>query len=89
MEIIESFVQNPEQVTFAGLFIALFYWQIKTSREREMLMMKTNKEREDSMQVKNEEREARYQETIDRLTITLQDVESIKETVDKINDKLD
>lgn len=89
MDVLEVFFQNPEQITFAGLFIALFYWQIKTSREREVLMMNTNKEREDRMQLRNEEREAKYQETIDRLTNTLQDVESIKETVDKINDKLD
>lgn len=89
MTFIEAVLQNPNQITFATLFVALFYWQIKTSREREMLMMQKNEEREANMQRVNAERELKYQVTIDKLMDSLQDVEQIKVTVEKINEKLD
>lgn len=78
MNFLEMVFENPQQITFATLFVALLYWEIKSSRERETIMMQ-----------KNEERELKYQSTIDKLMDSLQDVEQIKVTVEKINEKLD
>lgn len=57
---------NPEQVTFAALFVALLVWVMR----------------------QNNRREERYQNTIDKLTDALGDVENIKNTVEKIHEKL-
>ncbi len=63
---LESLFSNPEQISFAVLFVGLLVWVMK----------------------QNNAREARYQDTIDKLTDALGDVEAIKSTVDKIHEKL-
>lgn len=65
-KIIEVMLSNPEQITFAALFVGLLVWVMR----------------------QNNTREIRYQNTIDKLTNALGDVESIKSTVEKINEKL-
>jgi undecaprenyl pyrophosphate phosphatase UppP len=65
-KIIEGLLMNPEQITFAVLFVGLLVWVMK----------------------QNNARETRYQNTIDKLTDALGDVENIKTTVDKIHEKL-
>ncbi|MCV2499670.1 hypothetical protein LDK57_09380 [Melissococcus plutonius] len=65
-KLIEGLLTNPEQITFATLFVGLLVWVMK----------------------QNNDREKRYQMTIDRLTSALSDVEAIKNTVGKINEKL-
>ncbi|EFM71617.1 hypothetical protein HMPREF9511_00831 [Enterococcus faecalis TX0630] len=69
-EILEEFVKglltNPEQISFAVLFVSLLFWVMK----------------------QNNDREQNYQKTIDKLADSLKDVESIKTTVEKINEKL-
>lgn len=62
----ETLLSNPEQISFAVLFVGLFIWVMK----------------------QNNEREERYQNTIDKLTNALGDVEDIKSTVEKIHEKL-
>ena len=63
---LESLFSNPEQISFAVLFVVLLVWVMK----------------------QNNTREERYQNTIDKLTDALGDVEAIKSTVDKIHEKL-
>ena len=63
---LESLFSNPEQISFAVLFVVLLVWVMK----------------------QNNTREERYQNTIDKLTNALGDVEAIKSTVDKIHEKL-
>ncbi|EGP4729615.1 MULTISPECIES: BhlA/UviB family holin-like peptide [Enterococcus] len=65
-KLLESLLSNPEQISFAVLFVGLFIWVMK----------------------QNNEREERYQNTIDKLTNALGDVEDIKSTVEKIHEKL-
>ena len=65
-KLLESLLSNPEQISFAVLFVGLFFWVMK----------------------QNNEREERYQNTIDKLTNALGDVEDIKSTVEKIHEKL-
>ncbi|WP_429975449.1 BhlA/UviB family holin-like peptide [Enterococcus sp. DIV0086] len=65
-KIIEGMLNNPEQITFALLFVGLLIWVMK----------------------QNNIREERYQNTIDKLTDALGDVEAIKSTVDKIHEKI-
>jgi len=65
-KIMEGMLTNPDQITFAALFVGLLIWVMK----------------------QNNRREERYQSTIDKLTNALGDVESIKSTVEKINEKL-
>ncbi|PEH49295.1 BhlA/UviB family holin-like peptide [Enterococcus faecium] len=65
-EIIKTLLSNPEQISFAVLFVALFIWVIQ----------------------QNNAREKRYQNTIDKLTNALGDVENIKSTVENIYEKL-
>ncbi|MBK4837163.1 hypothetical protein CUZ94_2000 [Enterococcus faecium] len=59
-------LSNPEQISFAVLFVGLLVWVMK----------------------QNNTREERYQDTIDKLTNALGDVETIKSTVEKIHEKL-
>ncbi|MBK4853432.1 hypothetical protein CUZ92_1092 [Enterococcus faecium] len=63
---LESLLSNPEQISFAVLFVGLLVWVMK----------------------QNNTREERYQDTIDKLTNALGDVETIKSTVEKIHEKL-
>ncbi|AIM25012.1 BhlA/UviB family holin-like peptide [Melissococcus plutonius] len=65
-KLIECMLTNPEQITFAALFVCLLIWVMR----------------------QNDAREKRYQGTIDKLTNALGDVEAIKNTVDKIHEKL-
>ncbi|MDQ8566671.1 BhlA/UviB family holin-like peptide [Enterococcus faecium] len=65
-KLLESLLSNPEQISFAVLFVGLLVWVMK----------------------QNNEREERYQNTIDKLTNALGDVEDIKSTVEKIHEKL-
>ncbi|EMF0589560.1 TPA: BhlA/UviB family holin-like peptide [Enterococcus faecium] len=65
-KILESLLSNPEQVSFAVLFVGLLVWVMK----------------------QNNSREERYQNTIDKLTDALGDVETIKSTVEKIHEKI-
>lgn len=65
-KLLESLLSNPEQISFAVLFVGLFIWVMK----------------------QNNGREERYQNTIDKLTNALGDVEDIKSTVEKIHEKL-
>ena len=65
-KMLESLFSNPEQISFAVLFVVLLVWVMK----------------------QNNTREERYQNTIDKLTDALGDVEAIKSTVDKIHEKL-
>ena len=65
-KLLESLLSNPEQISFAVLFVGLLVWVMK----------------------QNNTREERYQDTIDKLTNALGDVETIKSTVEKINEKL-
>lgn len=65
-KIVESLLSNPEQVSFAVLFVGLLVWVMK----------------------QNNSREERYQNTIDKLTDALGDVETIKSTVEKIHEKI-
>lgn len=88
MSVLDSILQNPEQITFALLFTGLLYWTIKTSEKREDALRADSKEREEKLQEENNDRELRYQSTIDKLTDSLKDIESIKATIDQINDKL-
>lgn len=66
MELMDALLKNPEQITFAVLFVSLLVWVMR----------------------QNDKRELRYQNTIDKLTDSLKDVETIKTTVQNINDKL-
>ncbi len=65
-KLLESLLSNPEQISFAVLFVGLLVWVMK----------------------QNNTREERYQDTIDKLTNALGDVETIKSTVEKIHEKL-
>lgn len=65
-EIIKAVLSNPQQISFAVLFVGLFVWVMK----------------------QNNTREERYQDTIDKLTEALGDVEAIKSTVEKIHEKI-
>ena len=65
-KLLESLFSNPEQMSFAVLFVGLLVWVMK----------------------QNNTREERYQDTIDKLTNALGDVETIKSTVEKIHEKL-
>lgn len=65
-EIIKAALSNPQQISFAVLFVGLFVWVMK----------------------QNNTREERYQDTIDKLTEALGDVEAIKSTVEKIHEKI-
>lgn len=65
-KLLESLLSNPEQISFAVLFVGLLVWVMK----------------------QNNTREERYQDTIDKLTNALGDVETIKNTVEKIHEKL-
>ncbi|ELS0445267.1 hypothetical protein R4Y67_002200 [Enterococcus faecium] len=65
-KLLESLLSNPEQISFAVLFVGLLVWVMK----------------------QNNAREERYQDTIDKLTNALGDVETIKSTVEKIHEKL-
>ncbi|EOH59230.1 MULTISPECIES: BhlA/UviB family holin-like peptide [Enterococcus] len=65
-KLIESLLSNPEQISFAVLFVGLLIWVMQ----------------------QNNAREKRYQNTIDKLTDALGDVEAIKSTVEKIHEKL-
>ena len=60
-KLLESLLSNPEQISFAVLFVGLLVWVMK----------------------QNNTREERYQDTIDKLTNALGDVETIKSTVEK------
>lgn len=88
MEILQQIVTDPNKITFAALFVGLLVWVIKTDKEREERLINDSKDREDKLQQQNNDRELRYQSTIDKLTESLKDIELIKETVDKINEKL-
>lgn len=95
MSTFETLLKNPEQITFAFLFVFLLVWVIKTNQEREKDMKNTNearetryREREDNIQKINNDREERYQDTINGLTQSLKGYEDIKKTVDEINRKL-
>lgn len=66
MELMDALLKNPEQITFAVLFVSLLIWVMR----------------------QNDKRELRYQNTIDKLTDSLKDVETIKTTVQNINEKL-
>ena len=65
-KLLESLLSNPEQISFAVLFVGLLVWVMKQKNTRE----------------------ERYQDTIDKLTNALGDVETIKSTVEKIHEKL-
>lgn len=65
-ELIKTVLSDPQQISFAVLFVGLFVWVMK----------------------QNNTREERYQDTIDKLTEALGDVEAIKSTVEKIHEKL-
>ena len=65
-KLLESLLSNPEQISFAVLFVGLLVWVMK----------------------QNNTREERYQDTIDKLTNALGEVETIKSTVEKIHEKL-
>lgn len=64
-DFIHGILSNPNDVSFAVLFIGLFIWVMKTNNEREI----------------------RYQETIKKLTESLEDVGIIKTMVENINSK--
>lgn len=64
-QFVENLLSNPNEVSFAALFIGLFIWVMKT----------------------NNGREARYQETIQKLTDALGDVEIIKTMIENISVK--
>ncbi|EGP5556550.1 hypothetical protein DW627_10375 [Enterococcus faecium] len=65
-ELIKAALSNPQQISFAVLFVGLLVWVMK----------------------QNNTREERYQDTIDKLTEALGDVEAIKSTVEKIHEKI-
>lgn len=65
-ELIKAVLSNPQQISFAVLFVGLLVWVMK----------------------QNNTREERYQDTIDKLTEALGDVEAIKSTVEKIHKKI-
>ncbi|EME3566942.1 BhlA/UviB family holin-like peptide [Enterococcus hirae] len=65
-ELIKAVLSNPQQISFAVLFVGLLVWVMK----------------------QNNTREERYQDTIDKLTEALGDVEAIKSTVEKIHEKI-
>ncbi|WP_042956898.1 BhlA/UviB family holin-like peptide [Enterococcus faecium] len=65
-KLLGSLLSNPEQISFAVLFVILWVWVMR----------------------QNDAREKRYQNTIDKLTDALGDVEAIKSTVEKIHEKL-
>lgn len=65
-ELIKAVLSNPQQISFAVLFVGLLVWVMK----------------------QNNIREERYQDTIDKLTEALGDVEAIKSTVEKIHEKI-
>lgn len=64
-QFVENLLSNPNEVSFAALFIGLFVWVMKSNNGREL----------------------RYQETIQKLTDALGDVEIIKSMIEKISDK--
>lgn len=63
---VENLLSNPNEVSFAALFIGLFIWVMKTNNGREI----------------------RYQETIQKLTDALGDVEIIKTMIENISSKV-
>lgn len=62
-QFVENLLSNPNEVSFAALFIGLFIWVMKTNNGREI----------------------RYQETIQKLTDALGDVEIIKSMIENIS----
>lgn len=64
-QFIENLLTNPNEISFAVLFVGLFVWVMKTNNGREI----------------------RYQETIQKLTEALGDVEIIKSMIEKISNK--
>lgn len=66
-QFVENLLANPNEVSFAALFIGLLIWVMKQNNGREL----------------------RYQETIQKLTDALGDVEIIKTMVEKISEKFE
>lgn len=66
-QFVENLLANPNEVSFAALFIGLLIWVMKQNNGREM----------------------RYQETIQKLTDALGDVEIIKTMVEKISERFE
>lgn len=64
-QFVENLLSNPNEISFAVLFVGLFVWVMKSNNGREL----------------------RYQETIQKLTDALGDVEIIKSMIEKISDK--
>lgn len=65
-QFVENLLSNPNEISFAALFIGLFVWVMKSNNGREI----------------------RYQETIEKLTDALGDVEIIKSMVEGLSLKL-
>lgn len=64
-QFVENLLNNPNEISFATLFIGLFVWVMKANNGREL----------------------RYQETIQKLTDALGDVEIIKTMIENISAK--
>lgn len=66
-QFVENLLANPNEISFAALFIGLLVWVMKQNNGREM----------------------RYQETIQKLTDALGDVEIIRTMVEKISERFE
>lgn len=66
-QFVENLLANPNEVSFAALFIGLLIWVMKQNNGREL----------------------RYQETIQKLTAALGDVEIIRTMVEKISERFE
>lgn len=66
-QFVENLLANPNEISFATLFIGLLVWVMKQNNGREM----------------------RYQETIQKLTDALGDVEIIRTMVEKISERFE
>lgn len=62
-QFVENLLSNPNEISFAVLFVGLFVWVMKSNNGREL----------------------RYQETIQKLTDALGDVEIIKSMIENIS----
>lgn len=65
-QFVENLLSNPNEISFAALFVGLFVWVMKSNNGREL----------------------RYQETIQKLTDALGDVEIIKSMIENISAKI-